>query len=124
MPRGDDTVTTFAPVQVFKSLADDTRLMLMLLIRRQGELCVCELTGVLQLSQPKISRHLAQLRRVGLLVGRREGQWIHYAIASELPEWITATLAAADEGEAQRLDTLAARLEALGEGPERRQACC
>ncbi|MCK2183567.1 metalloregulator ArsR/SmtB family transcription factor [Halomonas getboli] len=113
-----------APVMFFKCLADETRLRLTLLIRRQGELCVCELSGVLELSQPKISRHLAQLRRAGLLVGRREGQWVHYAIAPGLPGWVGATLEAAAEGEADRLAALAARLEGLGEGPERRRALC
>ncbi len=49
----------------FKALADETRLRSLLLILQQGELCVCELTEALALSQPKISRHLAQLRTQG-----------------------------------------------------------
>jgi len=50
------------PTTVFKCLADDTRVRTMLLITREGELCVCELTFALNESQPKVSRHLAQLR--------------------------------------------------------------
>lgn len=117
-------MTSPAPVQVFKCLADDTRLMLMLLIRQQGELCVCELTGALELSQPKVSRHLAQLRRCGLLGDRRAGQWVHYSLADDLPDWVLATLAAAAEGERARLEGLARRLAGMGTRPERRTALC
>ena len=57
----------FNPLQFYKCLADDTRLKAMLLISHQEELCVCELVTALELSQPKVSRHLAQLRQCGLL---------------------------------------------------------
>ncbi|MDX9688544.1 ArsR/SmtB family transcription factor, partial [Halopseudomonas formosensis] len=59
------------PTTVFKCLADETRIRLMLLITREEELCVCELTCALNESQPKVSRHLAQLRNCGLLEDRR-----------------------------------------------------
>jgi predicted transcriptional regulator len=52
-----------SPLQLFKSLSDETRLSLVLLLREKGELCVCELTSVLKETQPKISRHLALLRK-------------------------------------------------------------
>ena len=55
------------PASLFKCLADETRTRISLLIAREGELCVCELTAALEQSQPKISRHLAQLRASGLL---------------------------------------------------------
>ena len=61
-----------SPLQLFKSLSDETRLSLVLLLREKGELCVCELTSVLKETQPKISRHLALLRENGLLTDRRE----------------------------------------------------
>ena len=57
----------------FKMLADSTRLRCLLLMQAEGELCVCELTHALNLSQPKISRHLAHLREAGVLVARRNG---------------------------------------------------
>ncbi|WP_374710079.1 metalloregulator ArsR/SmtB family transcription factor [Halomonas koreensis] len=98
--------------------------MLMLLIRQQGELCVCELTAALELSQPKVSRHLAQLRRCGLLGDRRAGQWVHYSLAEDLPDWVGATLAAAAEGERARLVRLERRLAGMGARPERRTALC
>jgi ArsR family transcriptional regulator len=64
---------------LLRALADRTRLRLMNLIRDQ-ELCVCYLVEVLGISQPKISRHLAYLRRAGLVAARRSGYWIHYRI--------------------------------------------
>ena len=53
-------MSLLTPTRLFKCLSDDTRLVLMLLIHAEGELCVCEMTYVLQESQPKVSRHLAQ----------------------------------------------------------------
>ena len=76
----------------FKLLADETRLCCVVLIHQQGSLCVCELTEVLQLSQPKISRHLAILRQAGLLVTERKGQWIYYQLSPNLPAWFYALL--------------------------------
>lgn len=69
-----------AKEQLFRALADRTRLRLLNLIGGQ-ELCVCYFVEVLQTSQPKISRHLAYLRRTGLVSARREGKWMHYRIA-------------------------------------------
>jgi ArsR family transcriptional regulator len=64
---------------LFKALADRTRLRLINLIGEQ-EVCVCFLVEVLKLNQPKISRHLAYLRRAGMVSARREGKWIHYRL--------------------------------------------
>ncbi|MDT8406115.1 MAG: metalloregulator ArsR/SmtB family transcription factor [Methylococcales bacterium] len=75
------------PVQLFKCLADDTRLRCVALLHLEGRLCVCELTAALALSQPKISRHLALLRQTGLLTDSREGQWVYYRINPSLPGW-------------------------------------
>lgn len=55
------------PLQLFKNLADETRLGIVLLLKARGELCVCDLCTALAQSQPKISRHLAMLRESGLL---------------------------------------------------------
>lgn len=78
---------------LFRALADPTRLRALLLLHAEGELCVCDLTRALKLSQPKISRHLAALRSAGLVVDRRDGQWIHYRIATRLPAWVHGVLA-------------------------------
>mgnify|MGYP002861766933 CR=1 FL=1 len=58
-----------------------------MLIQSEGEACVCELTFALQESQPKISRHLALMRDMGIVESRREGTWMHYRISPSLPEW-------------------------------------
>lgn len=72
-------------VQFFSALADPTRLRLLRLMK-DGEICVCFLQDVLQANQPKISRHLAYLRRAGLVEFRREGKWIHYSLKKQQGE--------------------------------------
>jgi len=64
---------------LFKALADQTRLQLINLIG-DDEVCVCFFVEVLKINQPKISRHLAYLRRAGVVSARREGKWIHYRL--------------------------------------------
>jgi ArsR family transcriptional regulator, arsenate/arsenite/antimonite-responsive transcriptional repressor len=64
---------------LFKALADRTRLRLLNLMGND-EICVCFLVEVLKTNQPKISRHLAYLRRAGVVSARREGKWMHYRI--------------------------------------------
>ena len=64
---------------LFKALADQTRLRLINLIGND-EVCVCFFVEVLKINQPKISRHLAYLRRAGVVSARREGKWIHYRL--------------------------------------------
>ena len=65
---------------LFRALADRTRLRLLNLLAA-GEVCVCFFVEVLGESQPKISRHLAYLRRAGVVAARRDGKWMHYRIA-------------------------------------------
>jgi ArsR family transcriptional regulator, arsenate/arsenite/antimonite-responsive transcriptional repressor len=64
---------------LFKALADHTRLRLIHLLG-DDELCVCACVAILNTSQPKISRHLAYLKRAGLVAARREGKWTHYRL--------------------------------------------
>lgn len=77
---------------LFSALANEIRLRCLMLMQHHGELCVCELTHTLGLSQPMISRHLALLRDDALVEARREGQWMYYRLHSELPEWVTTVL--------------------------------
>jgi ArsR family transcriptional regulator len=70
-----DTVTEMA--RLAAALADPTRLRLLNLMRDR-EVCVCYFVEILQQGQPKISRHLAYLKRAGLVTARREGKWMHY----------------------------------------------
>lgn len=70
------------PVELlFKALADKTRLRLINLMG-DDEVCVCFFVEVLKTNQPKISRHLAYLRRAGVAAARREGKWMHYRIVT------------------------------------------
>jgi ArsR family transcriptional regulator len=64
----------------FQALADETRLRILNLMGDQ-ELCVCYFVEVIGCPQPKISRHLAYLRRAGIVSVRRDGKWMHYRIA-------------------------------------------
>lgn len=65
---------------VFRALADRTRLRILALLSG-GEVCVCEIHESLGLPQPTVSRHLAYLRNAGLVIGRKEGLWVHYRLA-------------------------------------------
>ncbi len=69
----------FNPELFFKALGDRTRLRLLNLMGEQ-EICVCYLVEILEQGQPKISRHLAYLRRAGMVEARRDGKWMHYRI--------------------------------------------
>jgi ArsR family transcriptional regulator len=64
---------------LFRALADPTRLRLLNLVASR-EICVCYFVEILRISQPKISRHLAYLRRAGIVASRRDGKWMHYRL--------------------------------------------
>lgn len=106
------------PPELFKSLADETRARAALLIAEQGELCVCELMCALGDSQPKISRHLAQLRTSGLLLDRRQGQWVYYRLHPSLPAWVVAMLDSVVAASEDWLRGDVLRLAAMGERPD------
>ena len=80
------------PEIFFQMLADATRLRITVLLQSHGELCVCELTYALSLSQPKISCHLGQLRESGLVQARRAGRWMYYRAHPDLPAWALGVL--------------------------------
>jgi ArsR family transcriptional regulator len=76
MPKRDKSF----PIELlFRALADRTRLRLLNLIADK-EICVCYFVEILGMSQPKISRHLAYLRRAGIVAARRQGRWMHYRL--------------------------------------------
>lgn len=101
---------------LFAALSDRTRLRLLNLMDGR-EVCVCYFVGILKQSQPKISRHLAYLRRAGVVAARREGKWMHYRIVAPAhtgaARILRETLAVLREDKGMRADL--ARL---------RQACC
>ena len=63
-----------------------------MLIKQFKELCVCELIHALELQQPVVSRHLAQLKAAGLLESRKSGLWVYYRLNKELPAWALKVL--------------------------------
>ncbi|SJN58229.1 metalloregulator ArsR/SmtB family transcription factor [Vibrio ruber] len=75
------------PLQFFKCLSDDTRLKSILIIHQLEEACVCDLMAALELDQPKVSRHLAELRKCNILRDERRGKWVYYQLHEQLPDW-------------------------------------
>lgn len=112
------------PVTFFKALADETRLKSLLLITHQHELCVCELIAALELSQPKISRHLAQLKQAGIVNDRRQGQWVFYRLNPNLEHWALQSIMQTLSEKGDYLTKDLARLNAMGDRPTRNQVCC
>src|SRR5210317_773795 len=106
-----------------KQLADQTRLRSLMLLHKEGELCVCELTYAMKLSQPKISRHLANLREANIVQGRREGLWIYYSLHRELPAWALEILDSALEA-AENSKPFASDQASLCSMPSRPGAAC
>ncbi len=92
---------------LFAALSDRTRLRLLNLMDGR-EVCVCYFVEILNQSQPKISRHLAYLRRAGIVSARREGKWMHYRIVvpshAGAARILRETLAVIGEERAMRMD--------------------
>jgi ArsR family transcriptional regulator len=109
-------IKQFDLVRLFAALADPTRLRLLNLMDGR-EVCVCYFVEILKQGQPKISRHLAYLRRAGIVRARRDGKWMHYSIVRPLDARaaaiLEATLASFEADREMRAD-----LAMLG------KACC
>ena len=103
---------------LFKALADATRLRILGLLLT-GEVCVCDIHETLKIAQPKASRHLAYLRRSGLVETRREGLWIHYRLG-KLPDPILASISDAVRHALTHVDTV----HRDGERLQKRTGCC
>jgi len=86
----------FGPMQttaeLFKSLADETRLRLLVLLKGGNEYCVCDLMQALDMPQSTVSRHLAYLKRNGWLQDRRGGVWMYYSLKREMDAFLQAQL--------------------------------
>lgn len=107
----------------FAALAHPMRLRSLVLLCAEAELCVCELTHALGAAQPTVSRHLAQLREVGIVLDRRQGLWIYYRLHPDLPQWAQEVLRATAHG-LSGTEPFAADREALTEMPDRPGARC
>ena len=88
------------PIGFYKCFTDEIRLKSLMLIESRGELCVCELMAALKEIQPKISRHLALLRKSKILIDRKQEQWVYYRINPDLPAWAKSVIAQTTESNA------------------------
>jgi len=102
--------------QLFRVLADPTRLRLLHLLDGR-EICVCYFVEIFGISQPKVSRHLASLRRAGLVAARRDGKWMHYRLADQ-PNEAASRLLRGILGELRQRPEMRRDLERLS------AACC
>lgn len=112
------------PVTFYKNLSEETRLKILLLTVLEEELCVCEYVKALGLSQPKVSRHLAQLRKYGLLSDRKEGKWVFYSLSEHLALWQEESIQLCLKNNENFIDTALENLAAFGDRPKRQSACC
>lgn len=103
---------------LFKALADSTRLRILGLLLA-GEVCVCDIHESLRIPQPKASRHLAYLRRSGLVDARREGLWMHYRLA-ELSDPVLSTIQQAVTHALRHVSALQKDAERF----QKRTGCC
>jgi ArsR family transcriptional regulator len=94
MTRGNKTKGIDELERVFKALADTTRLRILALLGN-NEVCVCHIHDSLGLPQPTVSRHLAYLRRSGLVAARRDGVWMHYQVSKALSPVVQGVVVAA-----------------------------
>ena len=111
------------PIQLFKILADETRLGIVLLLSELGELCVCDLCTALDQSQPKISRHLALLRESGLLLDRKQGKWVHYRLSPHIPAWAAKIIEQTRLSQLDDVQAIARKLAAANCSAEGKASC-
>jgi len=103
------------PQEFFNLLSDETRLRCLILLQKKKEICVCEFCCILDTIQPKISRHLAHLRKSGLVQDERRGQWVYYRIHSNLQKWMQRILNTSLE-DLQKLEPYRSDIQALKKG--------
>lgn len=117
---------------LFKALSDPIRLRI-LAVLRHGEVCVCHIHEALDIPQPTASRHLAYLRRAGLVATRRDGLWVHYRLAEPHDPVLATIVGAVAHGlthvhaaaaDARRLSRLQRRDPVEIEAPLPERRCC
>lgn len=88
---GQPTIDLTKTVERLRALSDPTRLEILALLR-QGEQCVCDLTGALDAAQSRLSFHLKVLKDAGLVTDRRDGRWVHYTLVDEAVQEVATFL--------------------------------
>lgn len=83
-------------LQQIKALADGNRLRIVMALSAHDELCVCQITELLRVSAPTVSRHMSILQNAGLVENRKDARWVHYRLASGFPDalldWVRASV--------------------------------
>jgi ArsR family transcriptional regulator len=107
---------------LIQALADGTRLRALVLLTREGSLCVCELTAALGVSQPKMSRHLAALRALDIVEDARIANRVFYRLNPGLPDWARGVIDRLAEGMTATSDfaTVQRRLDEFPNRPQQR----
>ena len=101
---------------MFRAFSDRTRLRILHLLNRRAEICVCDLMRVLDLPQAKVSRHLAYLRKAGLVGGKKKNRWMYYRLLPAKTRFHTHML--------QCLDCCSKDLSALSRDIRQLDRCC
>lgn len=102
------------PETFFRALSDRTRLQCLVLLHREGRLCVCEFVHALEIPQTRVSRHLGHLRDLSIVQDERRSQWVHYRLHPGLPGWALEVLETAARAQAETVTR-----ERLAEMPNR-----
>ena len=110
----------FNPLEFYKALANETRLKSLLLMWHFKQLCVCDLVSALELSQPKISRHLSALRQTAMVSTEKRGKWVYYQLHPDMPGWALEVLRLTLQHNPSYLQANLARLHLTTYG----QSCC
>ncbi|NLE95918.1 MAG: helix-turn-helix transcriptional regulator [Dehalococcoidia bacterium] len=91
-------------VSIAKAIADRNRIRVLAVLMKHEELCVCQITALLNLATPTVSRHMSILRGAGLVHSRKRGRWVHYQLSLEFPpllrQWLVESLSGSPETEA------------------------
>jgi ArsR family transcriptional regulator len=86
-------------INIFKALADGNRVRVVMALIKKQELCVCQITALLEITMATVSRHMSVLQNAQLVVSRKEGRWVYYRLADGFPvlikKWLKENLAEA-----------------------------
>jgi len=94
-------------ISITRALSDPNRLRVVAALMQHDELCVCQVTELLGLSTPTVSRHMSILHGARLVESRKEGRWVYYRLSGAFPpllrQWLTESLACSAQVEADRV---------------------
>ena len=114
----------FEPISFYKSLTDTIRLKTLMLTHYHGELCVCELMEAMEeVSQPKVSRNLAVLKKAKVIIDRKHGQWVFYRLNPEMPLWAKSVISQTTENNIPLIDNELQRLNKMQNRPNKADFC-